>query len=146
MHYFSSRVLDFLGRVFLASTFVVAIPSKFLNYPVVLNTIIQKGIPETQANILLVAAIFLLISGSLALVFGKDQKIGAIFLLIFLVPTTIIFHLKPFQPQAFFMNTGLTGALILAITRSQLPPKAINKYSFDEFLQFLIETFRKLVR
>ena len=50
------------------------------------------------------------------LIFGSDHRIGATILLIFLIPTTIIFHLFPFQSQAFYMNLGLIGGLLLVFS------------------------------
>ena len=43
---------------------------------------------------------------------GKSASL----LLVFLVPTTLIFHTAPVGP-AFFMHLALIGGLILAITR-----------------------------
>jgi hypothetical protein len=39
-------------------------------------------------------------------------------LLIFLVPTTLIFHTNPLDLPHLFTNLAVIGALILAITRS----------------------------
>ena len=60
----------------------------------------------------------MLIAGSILLVFGGDTILGASLLLVFLVPTTLIFHTVPFETVPFLMNLALIGALILAITRS----------------------------
>ena len=58
-----------------------------------------------------------MIFGSILLVFGADTTLGASLLLVFLVPTTLIFHTFPVD-AGFFMNLALIGALILAITRA----------------------------
>ncbi len=110
---------DFLGRLCLSAVFVVAVPSKIAKFSSVVSSISEKGIPEALAPFLLVAAIACLIVGSVLLIFGKNQKLGASLLLIFLVPTTLIFHAFPFQPKALFMNLGLIGGLTLALTRPQ---------------------------
>ncbi len=112
------RSFDFLGRLCLATTFAIAIPSKILEFPLVVNSIAKQGIPEPLAAFLLVVAIACLIGGVGFLLFGKDQKIGASLLLTFLVPTTLIMHFFPFQTLAVFMNLGLIGGLIIALTRS----------------------------
>ena len=67
---------------------------------------------------LLVAAIVVLIAGSILLVFGSNTVLGASLLLLFLVPTTLIFHTFPVD-RGFVMNLALIGALILAITRAR---------------------------
>ena len=47
----------------------------------------------------------------------RKTKIGLVFLLLFLIPTTIIFHVFPFHQRAVFMNLGLIGGLIIAALR-----------------------------
>ena len=111
------KSVDFLGRLCLSAVFVVAVPSKIIKFSSVVSSISEKGIPEPLAPFLLLAAIACLIVGSVLLIFGKNQKLGASLLLIFLVPTTIIFHAFPFQPKALFMNLGLIGGLSLTLTR-----------------------------
>ena len=63
-----SRVLDFLGRVFIAAVFVNALPGKFTDFAGNAARIASKGIPEPLANVLLFAAILVLIAGSILLV------------------------------------------------------------------------------
>ena len=101
----------------MAAVFVVAVPSKITKFSSVVGSISGQGIPEPLAPFLLVAAILCLVVGSVLLLFGNNQRLGASLLLIFLVPTTIIFHVFPFQPKALFMNLGLIGGLTLALTR-----------------------------
>ena len=62
-------------------------------------------------------AIICLILGSGFFIFGEDQKIGSVFLLLFLIPTKIIFDLFPFHQRAVLMNIGLIGGLIIAAIR-----------------------------
>ena len=114
----SKRVIDFLGRAAISAVFVNAVPGKLTDFPGNTAFIASKGIPEPLANILLFAAILVLIAGSILLVFGSNTKLGALLLLIFLVPTTLIFHTLPIDP-GFYMNLSLIGALVLAITRSE---------------------------
>ena len=111
------RVTDFLGRVLMSAAFVHAVPGKLTNFQGNTEFIASKGIPEPLANVLLFAAILVLIAGSILFVFGSNTKLGASLLLIFLVPTTLIFHTFPID-LGFYMNLSLIGALILSITRS----------------------------
>ena len=110
------KLFDFLGRVLMAAVFVNALPAKFTNFAQTAGFIASKGIPEPLASVLLVAAIVVLIAGSILLVFGSNTVLGAS-LLLFLVPTTLIFHTFPVD-SGFAMNLALIGALILAITRA----------------------------
>jgi len=109
--------LDFFSRVSISAIFISAIPGKINDFERTVEYISSKGIPETISSILLVGAITCLILGSGFFIFGEKQKIGSFFLLLFLIPTTIIFHLFPFHQRAVFMNLGLTGGLIIAAIR-----------------------------
>ena len=109
--------LDFFSRVSISAIFISAIPGKINGFERTVEYISSKGIPDPISSILLVGAIICLILGSGFFIFGENQKIGSIFLLLFLIPTTIIFHLFPFHQRAVFMNLGLIGGLIIAAIR-----------------------------
>ena len=109
--------LDFFSRVSISAIFISAIPDKINDFESTVEYISSKGIPETISSILLVGAIICLILGSGFFIFGENQKIGSVFLLLFLIPTTIIFHVFPFHQRAVFMNLGLIGGLIIAAIR-----------------------------
>ena len=95
-----------------------ALPGKIGNFSGTASFIASKGIPEPLASALLIGAIVVLIVGSALLVFGSNTILGASLLLIFLVPTTLIFHTNPLDLPHLFPNLAVIGALILAITRS----------------------------
>ena len=109
--------LDFFSRLSISAIFISAIPGKVNDYERTVEYISTKGIPEPISSILLVGAIICLILGSGFFIFGENQKIGSVFLLLFLIPTTIIFHVSPFHQRAVFMNLGLIGGLIIAAIR-----------------------------
>ena len=115
----TKKLLDFIARLAISSIFISAIPGKFAAFSKTVKYISSKGIPDPIASILLVGAIICLILGSGFFIFGQDQKIGAIFLLLFLIPTTIIFHVFPFHQRAVFMNLGLIGGLLITALREQ---------------------------
>ena len=109
--------LDFFSRVSISAIFISAIPGKITDFERTVDYINSKGIPEPISSVLLIGAIICLILGSAFFIFGENQKIGSIFLLLFLIPTTIIFHVFPFHQRAVFMNLGLIGGLIIAAIR-----------------------------
>ena len=109
--------LDFFSRVLISAIFISAIPGKINGFETTVDYISSKGIPQTISSILLVGAIICLILGTGLFIFGENQKIGSVFLLLFLIPTTIIFHVFPFHQRAVFMNLGLIGGLIIAAIR-----------------------------
>ena len=109
--------LDFCSRVAISAIFISALPGKINNFEKTVEYISSKGISPPISSILLGGAIICLILGSGFFIFGENQKIGSVFLLLFLIPTTIIFHIFPFHQQAVFMNLGLIGGLIIAAIR-----------------------------
>ena len=110
----SKNVIDFFCRIFISSLFISAIPSKITNFTETVDYISSKGIPEFISPILLIGAIISLTLGSGFLVFSKEKNLGAIFLLVFLIPVTVIFHLYPFQEKAFLINLGYLLILVLS--------------------------------
>ena len=111
--------LDFFARVAISSIFISAIPGKITDFGRTVEYISSKGIPDPIASILLVGAIICLTLGSGFFIFGGNQKIGSAFLLLFLIPTTLIFHVFPFHQRAVFMNLGLIGGLVISALREQ---------------------------
>ena len=114
----ATKLFDFLGRVLMAAVFVNALPAKLTDFAGTSAYIASKGVPVGLASVLLVGAIVALIAGTILLVFGADTTLGASLLLVFLVPTTLIFHAFPVD-GGFFMNLALIGGLLLAITRAR---------------------------
>ena len=108
---------DFFARVAISSIFISAIPGKITGFTKTVEYISSKGIPDPIASILLVGAIICLTLGSGFFIFGGNQKIGSAFLLLFLIPTTIIFHVFPFHQRAVLMNLGLIGGLLITALR-----------------------------
>ena len=109
--------LDFSSRLLISAIFISAIPSKINNFERTVEYISSKGIPDPISSILLIGAIICLILGSGFFIFGENQKIGSVFLLLFLIPTTIIFHVFPFHQRLVLMNLGLIGGLIITALR-----------------------------
>ena len=116
---FTNRILDFIARVAISSIFISAIPSKLIDFSKTVKFISSKGIPDPIASILLVGALICLILGSGFFIFSNNQRLGATFLLLFIIPTTIIFHIFPFEYRATFMNLSLIGGLLIACLREK---------------------------
>ena len=119
--------LDFLGKLLLSAIFVNAIPGKNNNFTSQAQYLTNRGFPEPISNLLLIAAIVLLISGSILLIFSEKTNLACYLLLIFIVPTTIIFHLVPLQFMAIARNLSLIGGLLIAIDKNNI--NSLNKNS-----------------
>ncbi|MAV12416.1 MAG: DoxX family membrane protein [Cyanobium sp. MED843] len=114
----TTELFDRVGRIALAAMFIRAVPGKLLDFDGTVASIASKGIAVPFASALLAAAITLLIVGSSLLIAGRDTRIGAALLLVFLLPTTLIFH-GSVQDPGLVRNVTLMGALLLAITRPE---------------------------
>ena len=112
-----SDLFRFFSRLTISAIFISAIPGKINSFERTVEYISSKSIPLPISSILLVGAIICLIFGSGFFIFGENQKIGSVFLLLFLIPTTMIFHVFPFHQRAVLMNLGLMGGLIIAALR-----------------------------
>ena len=115
----SEKAKNLIGRFLISAIFIYAIPGKILNFERTVDVIISKNIPPFIAPFLLISAILCLILGSILFISGIKQRVGASLLLIFIVPTTFIFHLFPFQLKAVLMNVGLIGGLILGLNKTK---------------------------
>ena len=109
------RGKNLIGRILISSIFIYAIPGKIINFEKTVEVIASKNIPTNIASFLLISAISCLIIGSILFISGFKQRLGSSLLLIFIVPTTFIFHFFPFQAKAVLANAGLVGGLILGL-------------------------------
>ena len=122
------KLKNLIGRILISAIFIYAIPEKIIKYEQTVEVITSKNIPPYLSSILLFSAIIFLIFGSVLFITGFKQRLGASLLLIFIVPTTFIFHFSPLQINALLLNTGLTGGLILGLN-------TIKANSLNFFLQ-----------
>jgi len=114
-------VAPLLGRILIAVIFLRSAAGKIGNFAGVAGNMAAKGMP--YAEVWLAGAIAFEIVGGLCLVLGWKARWGALALLIFLVPATLIFHnfwaVDPAQARElanqtnhFFKNLTIAGALI----------------------------------
>ena len=108
-----------IGRILISAIFIYAIPGKIINFERTVEVISNKNIPHDLAAFLLLLAILCLIFGSILFISGFKQRLGAYLLLTFIVPTTFIFHIFPFQIKAVLMNTALIGGLLLGLNSAK---------------------------
>ena len=109
------KARNLIGRILISAIFIYAIPGKIINFERTIEVISNKNIPPNLAPFLLLMAIICLIFGSILFISGFKQKLGVYLLLLFIVPTTFIFHFFPFQIKATLMNAALIGGLLLGL-------------------------------
>ena len=107
------KYIPLIGRAFLAAIFLKAAVANTLGFSDIVEMMTNRGLPLPQ--LLLMGNIFCTLVGGLSFLFGFKARIGAILLIIFLVPTTFVFHnafTAPEEINAFLKNFGLVGAML----------------------------------
>ena len=109
------------GRILLAYIFVLSGYGKITNFAGTAGYMAKYGMPMIE--FFLVCAIVLELAGSLMLVVGWKARWGALALIVFMVPTTLIFHaywaVPPEQAYGqmvqFQKNLAMLGGLLFAL-------------------------------
>ncbi len=102
-----------VGRILLAAIFLMSGLNKILHSQATQQYMASAGMPAT--GLLLVGAIVFELAGAVLLVVGWKTRIGAWLLIIFLVPTTLIFHTHlsdQNQVIHFMKNLSMLGGLL----------------------------------
>jgi putative oxidoreductase len=103
-----------VARAFLVAIFFRSGLSKLFDFAGTQEQIAGQGLP--LAGLLTVGAIAFELLGALSVVLGYKARWGALLLILFLIPTTLIFH-TDFAQQAqitqFFKNLAILGGLLL---------------------------------
>jgi len=83
-------LLNRIARVLLCLVFINAVIGKLASFTDTAGAIAAKGLP--MASALVVASMLLMAAGSALVISGWRSRLGAALLLIFLIPTTLLFH------------------------------------------------------
>jgi len=113
-------LLNRIARVLLCLVFLHAVMGKLTGFERVAGAIASKGLP--LAPWLLVAAIALMVVGSALVISGWRARLGVVLLLLFLIPTTLIFHGDVNSAQEriqLFKNLAIIGGLLLVIDQTK---------------------------
>ncbi|MDR9403734.1 MAG: DoxX family protein [Halothece sp. Uz-M2-17] len=108
--------LPLFGRICLCLIFFNGAFGNFTTFSETQARMAEMGLPIP--SVLLLGNIVFQIVGAISLLLGLKVKWGAVILIIFLIPTTVIFHpfwVNPGESIAFFKNLGLIGGLLLLI-------------------------------
>ncbi len=116
-----------LGRVLLALIFLVSGVMKIPNWEGTAGYMEFMGMP--MVTVFLIGAIVLEIGGGLSVMFGFKARWGALALIVFTIPTTLIFHaywaVDPEQMQTqqimFMKNLAIVGGLLLVMANGAGP-------------------------
>lgn len=119
---FLCSFLMFFARLCIAAIFILAGVSKFMNFDETATYMASKGL--TMIPLFLFGAATIEILGGLSLVFGYKTRLGAAVLLLFLIPTTLIFHDfwnvggadRAAQQIEFLKNLAIFGGLLYVLS------------------------------
>ena len=104
------------GRILLILIFIKSGIGKIENFGGTAQFMAKAGMPYT--TFFLLGAIFLELAGGLTIALGFLTRVGALMLLVFLVPTTLIFH-GNFADQGqvihFMKNVSMFGGCLFLL-------------------------------
>ncbi len=122
------QFIPLIGRTFLATIFIHAAINKIFDFANTQTMMTEKGLP--LAGILLGGTIVFQILGGLSLVLGYKTRLGAWLLILFLIPSTIIFHNfwdVPAEKIDFLKNLSIMGGLLM-ITYFGAGPVSVDEH------------------
>ncbi len=107
-------IVPLIGRVLISAIFLVAGVEKILQPAATQQHMAQYGMPLT--GLFLVIAIIFEVVGGLSILLGYKARWGAIALIIFLIPATLIFHTNFSDQTQVIMsmkNLAIIGGLFM---------------------------------
>ena len=117
----AQQVAPLIGRILVAAIFLWSGIGKIGGFAGTAGYMASKGLP--MAEVLLVITILVEIGAALMIIVGYKARLGALALLLWMIPVTLIFHAfwavpadqVQMQMINFFKNLGLMGAMLLII-------------------------------
>jgi putative oxidoreductase len=118
------QFIPLLARILLSVIFLKSGIDKVLDPIPTQQYMATQGLPFP--GVLLAATIIVLLIGGLSILLGYQARLGALLLIGFLIPATLIFHTNfPEEESDFFKNLGLMGGLFMIVAYGS------GRYSFD---------------
>ena len=130
--------LDLLGRIFIATIFIYEAYDSIYYFHMTEATMSMYGLTWRQ-DLLLVGAIILLVLGGLMVLIGYRSSFGAILLILYYLPVTLIVHsfwndpvkVQRIQAIMFMKNIAIMGGLLMIIVNGS------GRYSIKRLLATL---------
>ena len=121
------------GRMGIALIFVLSGAGKILDFSGTSEQMAEAGMP--LVSLLLVGAIVFEIVGGLSVMTGFRARIGALLLIVFLIPASLIFHnfwtlegeAAQTQMIMFLKNVSIGGGLLLIVGMGSGPMSLDNR-------------------
>jgi putative oxidoreductase len=122
--------ISLVGRILLVLIFLQSGIGKIGNFGGTAQYMTKYGMPNI--TFFLLGAIFFELVGSLTVILGYFTRFGALLLIIFLIPTTLIFHTNfadRVQVIMFMKNVSMFGGCLLLLSAGP------GRLSLDYFLR-----------
>jgi len=119
-----------IGRILLVLIFFQSWTGKIGNFTGTAQYMASHGMPYPA--FFLVGAICFELVGSLTIILGYFTRLGAVLLLLFLIPTTLIFHniwIDPKMMIQFMKNVSMFGGLLVLLSTGA------GRFSLDHLLR-----------
>lgn len=124
---FVNRYFPLIGRILLSSIFLSSGMNKIFSWDQTAHYMTSKGFP--LVSLFLFGAIALEVFGGLSVLLGFKAKLGAVLLILFIIPATIIFHnfwiYEGIEQQGqiimFMKNLAIMGGLFGLISNGSGP-------------------------
>jgi uncharacterized membrane protein YphA (DoxX/SURF4 family) len=119
-----------IGRILLVLIFLKSGIGKIEDFGGTAQYMASYGMPYT--NFFLIGAIFFELVGSITVILGYFTRFGALLLLIFLIPTTLIFHnifVDPKMMIHFMKNVSMFGGCLILLA------SGAGRFSLDSLLR-----------
>jgi putative oxidoreductase len=111
------KILSGVSRALLSAIFLAAALDKILHPANTMQYMAANGM-TTFTGLFLLCAVVIEILGGLSVLLGYKARLGAMVLVIFLIPTTLIFHRNlsdQVQSIMFLKNLAILGGLLMVI-------------------------------
>ena len=106
--------LPLAARICLALIFLNAGINDLTGFQQFVQVIATKGLPA--APVLAAVTVVFQLLGVLSLLLGYKTNLGALLLIIFLIPATVFFHPPTTDLTGFLKNLALVGGLLMTIS------------------------------
>ena len=131
-------IADLLGRIFLGIIFIYEALDTIFFYENTKETMTVYGLTYAQ-DTLLILALVLLSLGALLVFIGYFARVGAVFLLLYWIPYTLIVYsfwndapdLQRINAMQFMRNLAVTGGLLLLLANGS------GKYSVRRLIHVM---------
>lgn len=108
-----NHILPLFSRLLIVPIFIYSAVHKIGDPAGTVEKMRKVGI-EFQTELFMYGAIAFLLIGSLLVLLGYQTRVGVFLLLLFIVPTTLLFHMD-LADTSLYKNAGLVAALLMLL-------------------------------